>query len=207
MDIIDISWPISPEITQYKNRSLVGIFQTKTHAYDGCQESLLLLSSHAGTHVDTPRHFIKEGTTSYSLSQLIGKAFVKDATKCREKISAADLTSLSLEEGTILLFKTSNSFLGNADSFTSSFVYLDESAAWWCVKNKVKAVGIDYLGIERSQEGHKTHYALLGHSIPIVEGLRLSEVEEGEYTFICLPLSINEIDGLPARAVLLKNKL
>ncbi len=39
----------------------------------------------------------------------------------------------------------------------------------------------------------------------VVEGLDLSEVEEGEYEMICLPLRIPGGDGAPAR-VLLKER-
>ena len=42
----------------------------------------------------------------------------------------------------------------------------------------VKGVGIDALGIERDQEGHPTHNAVIGSEAIIIEGLRLKEIEE-----------------------------
>ncbi len=69
----------------------------------------------------------------------------------------------------------------------------------------VKAVGTDYLGIERDQPGHETHRALLSHRVAIIEGLRLADVDAGKrYYLLCLPLKIVGFEAAPARAVLLK---
>lgn len=67
----------------------------------------------------------------------------------------------------------------------------------------MRGVGIDSLGIERSQEGHPTHKTLFNNSIIIVEGLRLKEVVEGEYFMVIAPLKLEGTDGSPARALLI----
>ena len=64
-------------------------------------------------------------------------------------------------------------------------------------------VGIDSLGIERSQPGHETHKTLLGNSIMILEGLRLKEVVEGKYILIAAPLNIPGVEASPVRAFLM----
>ena len=68
-------------------------------------------------------------------------------------------------------------------------------------------MGIDALGVERSQPGHETHLALLGHDIMVLEGLALKDVAEGRYLLIALPLLIDGADGAPARAVLVEGRL
>jgi arylformamidase len=45
---------------------------------------------------------------------------------------------------------------------------------------------------------------LLKDGITIVEGVNLSAVEPGKYTFACLPIKIKDGDGGPARAILIK---
>jgi len=73
------------------------------------------------------------------------------------------------------------------------------------VDRGVKLVGTDYLSIEKFHSGHhKTHLTLLSNNVIIVEGLTLSDVPEGDYELICLPLKIADGsgDGAPARAVL-----
>jgi arylformamidase len=47
------------------------------------------------------------------------------------------------------------------------------------------------------------HKRLLGAGIFVIEGLDLGAVEAGRYTLVCLPLKFPELDGAPARAILL----
>ena len=48
------------------------------------------------------------------------------------------------------------------------------------------------------------HRLLLGKGIHILEGLRLKDVEEGNYTLVAAPLSIRDVEASPVRALLLK---
>jgi arylformamidase len=73
------------------------------------------------------------------------------------------------------------------------------------VESGIKLIGTDYLSIEKFHSGHhKTHLTLLSNNVVIVEGLNLSDVPDGDYELICLPLKIADGsgDGAPARAVL-----
>ena len=103
--------------------------------------------------------------------------------------------------GEIVLLKTSNS---DDESFNFEFIYLEESGAEYLKNLNVKAVGIDALGIERSQSNHSTHKVLLSEKIPIIEGLRLQDVEEGKYKFVGFPIKIKEVEASLLRAVLIK---
>ena len=65
-------------------------------------------------------------------------------------------------------------------------------------------VGIDYLSIkQRGSKDNTPHTALLERSIPILEGIDLSEVTEGSYFLAALPLKFDHIEASPCRAVLL----
>jgi arylformamidase len=98
-----------------------------------------------------------------------------------------------------LLFKTLNSQrCWNTSEFISDFVSLAEDAAKYLAELKTLAIGIDYLSMG-SPEVHRT---LLGAGVAVVEGLNLSEVNPGQYEFLCLPLRIRRGDGAPARALL-----
>jgi len=44
---------------------------------------------------------------------------------------------------------------------------------------------------------------ILGHDIPILEGINLKNVPEGRYTLYGLPLKIRGGEGAPVRAVLM----
>lgn len=206
MVLIDISWPIKPGMTQYKDKGQLTFVPLKKAADDGANETRLEFSVHTGTHVDAPSHFLADTTGKTTefmpLSQLIGICAVFDMTHVTDKITAADLELLPLGEHLIVLFKTQNSFTNDTDPYDPQFVYIDPSAAQLLADKKVKAVGLDYLGVERDNPAHTTHDILFGANIAIIEGLRLAHVNPGPYTLLCFPLSIHGIEAAPARAVL-----
>jgi len=206
--IIDISWPISPDMTTYKDRSIVSFEPSKRLEQDGARETKITLGSHSGTHVDAPAHFFERGDTveRLPLEQLVGPCVVLDLTHVDEKITREDLEQYDLDEGVIVLLKTKNSETSPIAPFDSSFIYLDESGARYLAEHQIGAVGIDYLGIERNQSDHATHKTLIRADIPIIEGLRLRGVEEGEYILFCLPLKLVGLDAAPARALLLDDE-
>ncbi len=204
MKIIDISWPISEDMTAYKNKRTVRIERVKQFDADGVQESTFFCNVHSGTHIDAPAHFVKDGvsTDSLSLSALVGPCKVIDMTHVESAITAQDLEHLPIKAGDRVLFKTRNSALESTALFDPNFIYVDASAAAWLVNARIAAVGIDYLGIERNQPQHETHVQLMNAQIPIIEGLRLHHVEPGSYILYCLPLHLLHSDAAPARAVL-----
>ena len=208
MNYIDISWPISSDMTAYKDRSVVRIIPTKNFEHDAVRESLITLGSHTGTHIDAPAHFIVDGVTTdaLSLDATVGPCVVIDMTHCVDVITYADLiaSGAHLEQGSRILFKTRNSVHKPTDPFDPDFVYIDRQAAEYLSELKLQSVGIDYLGIERNQKGHETHIALLSAGVVIIEGLRLEAVTAGDYFLYCLPLALVGTDGAPARAILVK---
>ena len=205
MKIIDISWPITQDMTGYKDKKSVRFRQLKTFDNHGVRESAIFCGTHTGTHVDAPSHFLRDGKTidQVPLSHLMGPCTVIDCTAIAEKIVSSDLQKYDIARGQIVLFKTKNSLISEVDAFDPTFVYLDASGAQYLANKGVKAVGIDYLGIERDQKGHPSHIALMNKNIPIIEGLRLRQVDAGNYFLCCLPLFIMGLESAPARAVLI----
>lgn len=63
----------------------------------------------------------------------------------------------------------------------------------------------DALGIERSQPGHPTHKKLFANGVIVIEGLRLREVEQGEYFMVAAPLKLVGTDASPVRVLLLES--
>jgi arylformamidase len=205
--IIDISWPISPTMTSYKNNKPVIFTRLKDFASDGVRDANIQLNTHAGTHIDAPAHFLATGKTidQVPLESLIGNAVVIDLTNVQEAITDLDLQKHVFASSDIILLKTKNSALSTQATFDFKFVSLAPSGATLLATRGVKAVGIDYLGIERNQPNHETHTILLKKEIPIIEGLRLDQAEPGRYQFYCLPIAIMGLEAAPARAILIKN--
>ena len=166
----------------------------------------LRLGSHTGTHVDVPRHFLRDGKNldQVSLDQFWGRAKVFQLL-VKEKIDREKIANLDIQARDIILFKTRNSELWGVQEFQRDFVYLTVEAAEYLVEKKVKAVGIDYLSIEKfKSKSHPTHDTLLKNEIVILEGINLKDVSPGEYFLFFFPLKLKGADGSPVRAVLFK---
>ncbi len=204
MKAIDISWPISEKMTTYKDTKGVKIDSARQFDLDGMRECCLTLSTHIGTHVDAPSHFIKNGPTldKMELEYTMGECKVLDFTDIEDKITEEHLSMYDIEFEDIILLKTKNSFLKPDAPFSKNFVYLDESGARYLADIGIRCVGIDYLGIERDQKDHATHITLMLAEVAIIEGLRLAHVEQDLYSLVCLPLALQGTDGAPARAIL-----
>ncbi len=206
MKIIDISWPISENTTEYKDRKTIKLTQINEYSKDGVSETLITMHSHTGTHVDAPEHFLGNKITidQIDLNKLVGKCKVLDLTKIEDKITKSDLQDFDIQKDDIILLKTKNSNLSTTEKFNPNFVYLEKSGAQFLADKKIKCVGIDYLGIERSQPNHETHKILLENDILIIESLRLKNANDTEYMFYCLPVLMENLDAAPARAILIK---
>lgn len=210
MKVVDISWPITPAITEYKNKKTVEFHTIKEFDSDRCRESNISLNAHTGTHIDAPSHFLQDGITidQIELENCFGPSLVLDMTRVKERIGKEELIAQEhkqrqIKKDDIILLKTLNSNIGATEKFDPEFVYLSADGAEYLASKGIRAVGIDYLGIERSQQGHPTHYVLLSKEILIIEGLRLAHIKPGEYYFCCLPLNTMGLEAAPARAVLI----
>ncbi|MDP4089333.1 MAG: cyclase family protein [Bacillota bacterium] len=205
MKIHDISMMIHKDMPVYNNIEdkrprveVVSTYETGSH-----YESRIRLDIHTGTHLDAPLHMVEGGDTieNIDLYKCITQCTVFDLTSVDLQITKADLEGLDIKEGQFVIFKTKTSFL---TEFDFNFVFLEKSAAEYLRDKKIKGVGMDALGVERSQPGHETHKALLGSGIIVLEGLALKDIQPGEYTLIALPLKIQGAEGAPARAVLIE---
>ncbi len=168
--------------------------------------SRLSLSTHAGTHVDPPAHFLPGAPTvdAMSLDTLIGPAWVA-AVDGPGPITAEQLEAAGIPAGTTrLLLRTENSERSHA-TFDRAFVAIDVDAARWLLARGVRLVGIDGPSIEPfAAPGHRVHRTLLPAGVILLEGIRLAGIAPGPYELVCLPLSIERGDGAPARAVLIR---
>ena len=207
MEIYDITVPIRSAMPVYEGDPGVKIEPWSAFAKgDSSNVSMLNFGAHTGTHVDAPAHFIEGARKidAVSLDVLIGPARVIRVPDDVTEIDPTLIERSDLNGVERALFHTRNSGFWNA-RFRKDFTHLLPEAAQLLVDRGIKLVGTDYLSIEKFHSGHhRTHLTLLSNNVVIVEGLNLSEVTEGDYELICLPLKIAEGagDGAPARAVL-----
>lgn len=192
-------WPGSPGVL---TKLLMSIGQG-----DDANVTQLSIDVHSGTHVDAPRHFIGHGETveELGLDPFIGPAIVLDTGPAKE-ITALVLGGAMIPDDTErLLLRTANSSQPDMYRmpFDENYAALTLDGAEWLAAKRLRLVGIDYLSIQRYSEPPDVHRALLGAGIPILEGLCLAEVTPGAYELICLPTRLVNVEGAPARAILL----
>jgi arylformamidase len=199
MRIIDITRPLSSETLVYPGDKKPIFSQRDEGKY---LISDLHMSSHTGTHIDAPVHYLKSGETidCIPLINLIGRCQVLDVIDAGNTITAEYLTG-KIDNVTRLLLKTS--FSGHRQ-FVENYPSLSFDAARLITGKGICCVGIDSPSIESYLCNGTVHRELLGKGCIIIELLDLSSVPEGEYDMIALPLRLEGLDGSPARVVLMK---
>ncbi|MGH4050027.1 MAG: cyclase family protein [Clostridium sp.] len=206
MIIYDISMTIEKGMGVYKNKEEKRpvIKLERGIPRDSINESSMYMNLHTGTHIDAPYHVDNNGATieSVDLNKLITKCRVLELTEVVDKITKEDLICKEIMPGEFILLKTKNSYV---DEFEPEFVYVEKSGAEYLVEKGIIGVAIDSFGIERAQANHETHKTLFKNGITIIEGVRLKDIEAGEYFMCALPLKIKGVDGAPARIVLIKD--
>ena len=175
---------------------------------DGIELSKLEMTSHPGTHIDAPTHFIPGGKSidEYPVQRFILPALVIEI-KDKEAVRLSELENLDVNEGDALLFKTDNSRSGRCRSgiFSEDWVYVTTEVADYCLAKKVSLLGIDYIAPERpggNIADSPVHQKLLGNDILVLETINLEDVPPGRYTLFCLPLKIKGGEASPVRAIL-----
>ena len=164
--------------------------------------SSISMSTHTGTHVDAPWHYLENGLRldEVPLKTWIGICIVIDARDSRT-LTPALLEGVNLEGVTKVLFNT-----GQPDKwleFPREYAIVDPSLPECLCKHGIKLFGTDAPSVDaltsKNLPGHK---AFAAARVCILEGLALEHVPAGRYELICLPLKLERADGAPARVIL-----
>jgi len=190
----------SPSFVSYTTLEKNGVNLTK-----------LTLGSHTGTHIDAPLHFIRDGIGVDKIppSKLVGEAYVCDMSRkpIGSGITGSDLRK-NLEgkvaEDDIVVCYTGCSEHWGDKSVSSNYTYLTGNAAEYLVSKKVRAVGIDFLSVEKFRAPDPVaHKTLLGNGIFIIESLSRATKQfvAKRILMICMPIKLQNGDGAPSRVV------
>jgi kynurenine formamidase len=177
---------------------------------DSCNTSILVLPSHAGTHVDAPFHFVPGGKTVdmlpteswiftspclIELQSLPGKLINPEDLPPRSNLSA-DVDLLLIRTG-FEKYRDDDIYWANAPGLSPSLAALLKGHF-----PTLRAIGIDFLSISspaHSEEGRQSHREFLGRDILIFEDMSLVEIGPSERLsqVIALPLRFANADGAP----------
>lgn len=204
MKVHDISMEIYknmknyPGETKYRTKKIFDISRG-----DQGNSSELIISSHMGTHIDTLSHVTEVTNKLDNMDTiLLGEAIVIEFGK-NEKIKIDIIKKLGNQIiNKFLILKTKNSFIRkDGDIDVNDYLRIDIKLANYLSEKKILGVGLDCLSIGNKE----VHLELLKHNIKIIEGLELKNVKKGKYFFICLGLRFKQMDGIPARAILIED--
>jgi arylformamidase len=208
---VDITAPIDPKVIPvYPGDAGIKLeFLQEFRTGGKLTLSTYTFGAHTGTHIDAPLHFVAGGATidKVSFNSLIGPVRVIDCSADAMAIDGTELNKHQWRGAKRILFRTRNSrnHWMSDPTFHKDFTYVAPDAAQLLADAGVVLVGIDYISMEKFGAAEpKTHVALLGKNIPIVEGVDLSNVSAGDYDLIILPLRVPGHEAAPARAVLKK---
>lgn len=221
MKVVDLTVEIYDGLQSHPSHARTVVMNYVTHAFSeprylppckGFASKLLILSDHAGTHVDAPFHFYANMATIESTQpeQMMGEAVVIDAA---ESVGDAGVTEEILEKivgeqgleiraGDIALIRTWKGPWGAQGFHDAKGLAL--SGAQWLLDRGVKALGTDTSILERDNHdmGRPVHLYVLALGIPIIENLvNLEKIGPKRFFFIGLPLRIKGASGSPIRAV------
>jgi arylformamidase len=175
----------------------------------GYHMTQLLLSTHTGTHLDAPFHFLDDGLTvdHLDLRRGFGPAWVLDYSNKapKEEISAAELRRHGdkIGPGSRLIFRTGWDRVFPEERYFSDMPALSVEACRCLVERGVACVAIDTPSVNWSDYA-TAHRVLLGAEVLIIESLRgLERLQGDQVILVALPLRILGRDGSPCRAIAL----
>ena len=208
--IIDLTHTITPDTFVYPGTPAPAFSSTRTLTRDGARETLLQIGSHTGTHMDAPRHILRDGCGLDQLppSQFCGRAAVIDVSQMGAgAVITADFLRAQngyLRTADYALFYTGWEKKWGTDAYyEDAFPVPDECAAKYLVSCGLKGVGTDALSVDtlRNQD-FPAHKTLLNGGLVIIESLCLKKVAgRKDLMFFALPLKFENADGAPVRAI------
>jgi kynurenine formamidase len=208
MKIIDLTHSISPNMPVYPGTE-PPVFITGCSIDDvGFLEKKITMYSHTGTHIDAPAHIFNGAKTldQFSLEHFFGKTFLLNLRLSKKQpITINDLEPHQdlIKNSDFLLLNTGWSQFWNSKSYFHDYPVLSADAASWLINCDLKGVGSDTISADEfDSQDFPIHNIFLSHDVIIIENLtNLDALAENQFLFSCLPLTIEQADGSPVRAV------
>jgi len=199
MKLLDLSVFITEKMPVYPGDPHVIIKPSGNLQKDGFEDHSLIIGTHAGTHIDAPRHMIENGKSlsDFPLSAFTGRGVViaiEDKQFDLKKIKNANI-----KPGDIVFFYTGLSKIFNQPEYFENYPAIPEEVAKYLVKKEIKIVGVDMCSVDH--EIFTAHKIFLNHDILIIENLtNLAALKNKKFTVYAFPLNL-ALDGSPVRVV------
>ncbi|MDE1725880.1 MAG: cyclase family protein [Thaumarchaeota archaeon] len=213
MEPIDLTLEISNKLPSFPGSPRPQFISWADKKSDGYNLELIFFSSHSGTHLDAPYHFIEKGfkIDSIPLSRLITTAILCNIKKGPNgSITQSDIVAFEARNGKIspnstIIFRTGwAKNITRKDYFTKN-PGLSASAAKYLSEKKINLIGIDSPSIDLGKDSkYSAHHVLLKNNVLILENLcNLDRIKRTTFKLTVLPLKLKGATGSPVRAVAL----
>lgn len=206
MKIFDISPAINPQTPVFPgDQSFEREITLDMHKGDNIGLSWIKSTLHIGAHTDAPSHYHSDGQSidQRDLSLYIGDCQVIDVRGAgARRLRPEDISGQTIQAKRVL-FK-SHSFVHD-QSFQMEFTSLSAELIDQLAAQGVRLVGIDTPSVDPADSKDlPSHAALYRNNLAVLEGIDLSEVSEGIYEIVALPLKFSGADASPVRAILIQ---
>ena len=211
LKFIDLTLPVSEKIPTFPGSPQPIFIQWENIKDDGYNLQLLFLSSHTGTHLDAPYHFLEKGKKIHeiSLKRLIINAILIKIRKRRDQaITKTDIQKFEKKYGKIpnestIVFWTGWQKMIKNDSYFVNNPGLSVTAAKYLISKKTNLVGIDSPSIDLGKEKRfLIHHLFAKNDVLIVENLaNLDKIKSWKFQLAVLPMKLENATGAPVRAV------
>jgi len=211
MKIIDLTLTVSDEIPTFPGSPQPSFIPWENVKEDGYNLELLFLSTHTGTHMDAPYHFLEKGAKIHeiSLKKLVSEAvLIKSKKKCDESITKIDIQKFEKKHGKIASFSSVIFYTGWQKNLQKKYYFtknpgLSVSAAKYLASKKISLVGIDSPSIDVGTDSKfSVHQIFAKKGMLIVENLaNLDKIKSSKFHLVVLPLKMKNATGSPVRAI------
>jgi kynurenine formamidase len=211
MKIIDLTLTVSDKIPTFPGSPQPSFIPWENVKEDGYNLELLFLSTHTGTHMDAPYHFLEKGAKIHeiSLKKLVSEAvLIKSKKKGGELITKIDIQKFEKKHGKIASFSSVIFYTGWQKNLQKKYYFeknpgLSVSAAKYLASKKINLVGIDSPSIDLGTDSKfSVHQIFAKKGILIVENLaNLEKIKSSKFHLVVLPLKLKNATGSPVRAI------
>ena len=211
MKIIDLTLTVSDEIPTFPGSPQPSFIPWENVKEDGYNLELLFLSTHTGTHMDAPYHFLEKGAKIHeiSLKKLVSETvLIKSKKKDGESITKTDIQKFEKKHGKIASFSSVIFYTGWQRNLQKKYYFtknpgLSVSAAKYLASKKINLVGIDSPSIDLGKDSKfSVHQIFAKKGILIVENLaNLEKIKSSKFHLVVLPLKLKNATGSPVRAI------
>ena len=179
------------------------------------ESRMMLMSEHAGTHLDSPWHSFQQGIPidKIPLERLMLPGHLLDlrAKRPHEPITTADLEAAvsrsgrAIAEGEAVLVWTGVDRRWGEPGFTRERPFIPEATVEWLASRRIGLFGTDLVQVDDPDEWwYPTHTSLARNGIPMVQQLcGLDQLEGKEFVFLVIPLKLRGGTASPVRPIAL----